>query len=351
MAEEKIKCFFCSKNLSEAHIFIMTAGGNILCQQCQRDRRVSDHECVIVFFESHLTMNMFVRESKLVPLTNINPVIQSHLEVCPSCRERQRVVNLEPPEMNFDRTALIDFFTFLTYGLRAGLDALSCLERYFGASPVIHPGLGIVAKMAQKISRGSALSQAMNNYAAVFGDIPIVLVSAGEADSHLQHAMADVAYGLELEGEIRGRHPSPLTPYAATAYFAFFLGALLTNGVPIIDSLELIQRRLASFSERTLAEALGELRDRFIEKGQKGHTFTDCRALLIRGGLDPLGVELIIAGEENGELDLALSRLTILYERKLGLPHHCFACEFLSFLGPKTPDPSSPQSVTNLVER
>lgn len=92
------------------------------------------------------------------------------------------------------------------------------------------------------------------------------------------------------------------------ARFCRTMGTLLSSGVPILDSLSIVQ---ASITNRVLEEAVGEVREA-IREGE-----SMARPLGESGVFDDMVVNMIDVGEETGQLDKMLERIADDYEDEL----------------------------------
>ncbi len=91
-------------------------------------------------------------------------------------------------------------------------------------------------------------------------------------------------------------------------YFAQGLSTLLASGVPILTSLEIIER---SASNLVYAKAIGEVR----EAVREGKSMADPMGL--SGLFPPMMVQMIRVGEEIGELAKMLTRVAKYYEERV----------------------------------
>ena len=92
------------------------------------------------------------------------------------------------------------------------------------------------------------------------------------------------------------------------AQFARGLGTLLESGVPILTSLEIIER---SASNSVYAKAIGEAK----EAVREGRPMAD--PLVESGLFPPLCIQMVQVGEEIGELAKMLDRIAAFYEERV----------------------------------
>ncbi len=92
------------------------------------------------------------------------------------------------------------------------------------------------------------------------------------------------------------------------AQFARGLGTLLESGVPILYSLEIMER---SATNKVYGQAIGELKE-FVKEGK-----TMAGPMERAGVFPPMMVQMVQVGEEIGELAKMLSRVADYYEERL----------------------------------
>lgn len=101
----------------------------------------------------------------------------------------------------------------------------------------------------------------------------------------------------------------PLSRKASLSRFARTLGMLVASGVPILSSLEIVREITGNEVLRRIVEnARGA-----VEKGEKMS-----ETLRISGEFPPDAVHMIAVGEETGNLDEMLEKISDFYDRSLG---------------------------------
>lgn len=96
---------------------------------------------------------------------------------------------------------------------------------------------------------------------------------------------------------------------AAISRFARTLGMLLSSAVPILDSLEIVRDVV---NNEVLSRAIENARNA-VEKGEK-----ISEPLRISGEFPPDTIQMIAVGEESGNLDEMLDKVSDFYDRSIG---------------------------------
>lgn len=92
------------------------------------------------------------------------------------------------------------------------------------------------------------------------------------------------------------------------ARFASTLGSLLSSGVPLITSLQIVSSLVNN-------QLIGEVIDGAIEKIQKGKSMSS--ALQSSVWFPPLFIQMIGVGEQSGKLEAMLDKIATAYEREV----------------------------------
>ncbi|MFW5965871.1 MAG: type II secretion system F family protein [Persicimonas sp.] len=100
----------------------------------------------------------------------------------------------------------------------------------------------------------------------------------------------------------------PLVRKTAVARFTRTLGTMVSSGVPIVDSLEIVAQTSGNM---TIEKAVLYVRDRISE----GQNMVD--PLLETGVFPPMVVQMIGVGESTGALDTMLSKIADFYEEEV----------------------------------
>jgi general secretion pathway protein F len=102
----------------------------------------------------------------------------------------------------------------------------------------------------------------------------------------------------------------PLLAEMEIARFARTLGTLLANGVPMLAAMNLVKDVIGNRTIATDLEAVAAS----LERGQRM-----AQPLKASGHFPPLAVELISVGEESGEIDAMLAKLSDIYDEAVGV--------------------------------
>jgi len=94
----------------------------------------------------------------------------------------------------------------------------------------------------------------------------------------------------------------------ATERFASGLGTLIKSGVPILRALEIAEKTAGN---KVMEKALSEVKTAVKEGKGMGHTMQDCNLF------SPLVVQMVIVGEEIGELGKMLDRISVFYKERV----------------------------------
>lgn len=100
----------------------------------------------------------------------------------------------------------------------------------------------------------------------------------------------------------------PLVRKTAVARFTRTLGTMVSSGVPIIDSLDIVARTAGNM---TIARAIFYVKDRIAE----GHNMVD--PLMETGIFPKMVVQMIGVGEATGALDTMLNKIADFYEEEV----------------------------------
>ncbi|HEV7367821.1 type II secretion system F family protein [Arenibaculum sp.] len=100
-----------------------------------------------------------------------------------------------------------------------------------------------------------------------------------------------------------------LIALAETARFTRTMGTLLSNGVPILTALSIVQETVAN---RSIAVTLGRAQASLKSGGGLA------APLGAAGTIPPLAVHLIRVGEETGALDTMLTKIADIYDQEVG---------------------------------
>lgn len=100
----------------------------------------------------------------------------------------------------------------------------------------------------------------------------------------------------------------PLVRKTAVARFTRTLGTMVSSGVPIVDSLQIVANTAGNI---TVQKAILHVRDRISE----GQNMVD--PLMATGVFPPMVVQMIGVGESTGALDVMLTKIADFYEEEV----------------------------------
>lgn len=136
---------------------------------------------------------------------------------------------------------LATFYSQLADLLRAGVPLLRSLELLQKQTP--HPGLQIVVKeVRDQVADGSRLAEAMRKHPAVFGDLSVSIVRAGEEGGFLEDSLQRIATFTEHQEELKAKvigamvYPLILT-VLGTGIVAFMLVYFVPKFEPLFEGL------------------------------------------------------------------------------------------------------------------
>lgn len=132
---------------------------------------------------------------------------------------------------------LATFYSQLADLLRAGVPLLRSLELL--QKQTTHPGLRIVVKeVRDQVADGSRLAEAMRKHPAVFGDLSVSIVRAGEEGGFLEDSLQRIATFTEHQEELKAKVIGAMVyPLILTVLGAGIVAFMLVYFVPKFEPL------------------------------------------------------------------------------------------------------------------
>lgn len=173
------------------------------------------------------------------------------------------------------------------------------------------PFTRVLQALKDEIIAGGNLSDAMREQ-ATFNQFQVNLVAAGEAGGILNRTILSIAVfekQLNRMERVRKHFTGARKQKLVTAWFCLETGILLSSGVPILDTFEIVAADLPSmWKNATLAIRQGISEGKTMADSMKEYNI-----------FPPLAIQLISVGEQTGSMDTVLRKVADHYFEDLGL--------------------------------